>query len=101
MDFVTKAYKFAAYVTKDQVRKSGEPYIITPLQVAGILATLKMDPTTVASGYHTHVDTHTNITLGDITTVFGTHVAVLVHGDTLLSKDTYVAHKEQLATNTH
>ena len=49
--FVKKAYDFAAYVHKDQKRKSGEPYIIHPIQVAGILANLKMDPITVASGY--------------------------------------------------
>ncbi len=49
--FVQKAYDFAAYVHKDQLRKSGEPYIIHPIQVAGILAQLNMDPATVASGY--------------------------------------------------
>ena len=40
--FVQKAYDFAAYVHKEQVRQSGEPYIIHPIQVAGILAELKM-----------------------------------------------------------
>ena len=49
LKFVQRAYDFAAYVHKDQYRKSGEPYIIHPIQVAGILANLKMDPETVAS----------------------------------------------------
>lgn len=97
--FVEKAYKFAAYVHKDQVRKSGEPYIIHPIQVAGILAELKMDPATVASGYLHDVVEDTNITLGDIEEVFGHDVAVIVDGVTKLSKVTYVAHKDELAEN--
>ncbi|MSC10929.1 HD domain-containing protein, partial [Lactobacillus rhamnosus] len=97
--FVEKAYKFAAYVHKDQVRKSGEPYIIHPIQVAGILAELKMDPETVASGYLHDVVEDTNITLGDIEEVFGHDVAVIVDGVTKLSKVTYVAHKDELAEN--
>ena len=48
---VKKAYDFAAYVHKEQVRQSGEPYIVHPIQVAGILAELKMDPATVCAGF--------------------------------------------------
>ncbi|WP_262314728.1 RelA/SpoT family protein [Lacticaseibacillus parakribbianus] len=97
--FVKKAYDFAAYVHKDQRRKSGEPYIIHPIQVAGILAKLKMDPVTVASGYLHDVVEDTNITLGDIQEVFGAETAVIVDGLTKLSKVTYVAHKDELAEN--
>ncbi|WP_225047136.1 RelA/SpoT family protein [Lacticaseibacillus kribbianus] len=97
--FVKKAYDFAAYVHKDQRRKSGEPYIIHPIQVAGILANLRMDPVTVASGYLHDVVEDTNITLGDIQEVFGQETAVIVDGLTKLSKVTYVAHKDELAEN--
>lgn len=97
--FVKKAYDFAAYVHKDQRRKSGEPYIIHPIQVAGILAELKMDPVTVASGYLHDVVEDTNITPGDIQEVFGKETAVIVDGLTKLSKVTYVAHKDELAEN--
>lgn len=97
--FVKKAYDFAAYVHKDQKRKSGEPYIIHPIQVAGILANLKMDPITVASGYLHDVVEDTNITLGDIQEMFGKETAVIVDGLTKLSKVTYVAHKDELAEN--
>ncbi|WP_155287228.1 RelA/SpoT family protein [Lacticaseibacillus zhaodongensis] len=97
--FVKKAYDFAAYVHKDQLRQSGEPYIIHPIQVAGILANLKMDPATVASGYLHDVVEDTNITLGDINELFGKDVAVIVDGVTKLSKVTYVAHKDELAEN--
>jgi GTP pyrophosphokinase len=99
LDFVKKAYDFAAYVHKDQARKSGEPYIIHPIQVAGILAKLKMDPETVASGYLHDVVEDTNITLGDINELFGHDVAVIVDGLTKLSKVTYVAHRDELAEN--
>ena len=97
--FVQKAYDFAAYVHHEQTRKSGEPYIIHPIQVAGILAELKMDPETVASGYLHDVVEDTSITLGDIREVFGHDVAVIVDGLTKLSKVTYVAHKDELAEN--
>ncbi|KRM72715.1 RelA/SpoT family protein [Lacticaseibacillus brantae] len=97
--FVQKAYDFAAYVHHEQTRKSGEPYIIHPIQVAGILAELKMDPETVASGYLHDVVEDTNITLGDIQELFGNDVAVIVDGLTKLSKVTYVAHKDELAEN--
>ncbi|WP_179395502.1 RelA/SpoT family protein [Lacticaseibacillus absianus] len=97
--FVKKAYDFAAYVHKEQHRKSGEPYIIHPIQVAGILANLRMDPVTVASGYLHDVVEDTNITLGDIQEVFGKETAIIVDGLTKLSKVTYVAHKDELAEN--
>ncbi|WKF84514.1 RelA/SpoT family protein [Lacticaseibacillus pantheris] len=97
--FVQKAYDFAAYVHKDQLRKSGEPYIIHPIQVAGILAQLNMDPATVASGYLHDVVEDTKVTLGDINELFGRDVAVIVDGLTKLSKVKYVAHKDELAEN--
>nr|SFZ88027.1 GTP pyrophosphokinase, (p)ppGpp synthetase I [Loigolactobacillus rennini] len=97
--FVKKALDFATYVHKEQFRKSGEPYIIHPIQVAAILAELKMDPATVASGFLHDVVEDTNITLGDIQELFGNDVAVIVDGVTKLSKIKYVAHKDALAEN--
>lgn len=97
--FVQKAYDFAAYVHKAQKRQSGEPYIIHPIQVAGILADLKMDPETVASGYLHDVVEDTNITLGDVEELFGKDVAVIVDGVTKLGKIKYKSHQEQLAEN--
>lgn len=97
--FVQKAYDFAAYVHKDQRRQSGEPYIVHPVQVAGILASLKMDPETVASGYLHDVVEDTKVTLGDIQELFGKDVAVIVDGVTKLGKIKYKSHQEQLAEN--
>ncbi|HFR3766161.1 TPA: HD domain-containing protein [Streptococcus suis] len=48
--FVQKALDFATEAHKLQFRKSGEPYIVHPIQVAGILAGLKLDAVTVACG---------------------------------------------------
>lgn len=97
--FVKNALDFATYVHKEQFRQSGEPYIVHPIQVAAILAELKMDPATVASGFLHDVVEDTNITLGDIQELFGHDVAVIVDGVTKLSKIKYVAHKDELAEN--
>ncbi|WP_461218262.1 RelA/SpoT family protein [Lapidilactobacillus salsurivasis] len=97
--FVQKAYDFAAYVHREQKRQSGEPYIIHPVQVAGILAELHMDPETVASGYLHDVVEDTNVTLGDVEELFGKDVAIIVDGVTKLGKIKYKSHQEQLAEN--
>lgn len=99
VNFVKKACNFATYVHSEQRRKSGEPYIIHPIQVAGILAELKMDPETVAAGFLHDVVEDTNITLGDINELFGHDVEVIVDGVTKLGKIRYKSHQEQLAEN--
>ena len=68
---VRKACDFASYVHREQFRKSGEPYIIHPIQVAGILADLKMDPETVSAGFLHDVVEDTPVTLGDVGELFG------------------------------
>ncbi|MFT8457914.1 MAG: bifunctional (p)ppGpp synthetase/guanosine-3',5'-bis(diphosphate) 3'-pyrophosphohydrolase [Liquorilactobacillus ghanensis] len=99
VELVKKAYSFAAYVHHDQRRQSGEPYIIHPIQVAGILADLKMDPATVCAGFLHDVVEDTNVTLGDVKELFGREVEVIVDGVTKLSKIRYKSHREQLAEN--
>ncbi|APX72770.1 bifunctional (p)ppGpp synthetase/guanosine-3',5'-bis(diphosphate) 3'-pyrophosphohydrolase [Companilactobacillus allii] len=99
VEFVNKAYNFAAYVHKEQKRATGEPYIIHPTQVAQILASLRMDPYTVAAGYLHDVVEDTNITLGDVEELFGTQVATIVDGVTKISKYKYHSHQELLAEN--
>lgn len=99
VEFVNKAYNFAAYVHKEQKRATGEPYIIHPTQVAQILASLHMDPYTVAAGYLHDVVEDTNVTLGDVQELFGDQVATIVDGVTKISKYKYRSHQELLAEN--
>lgn len=96
---VKKALDYASQAHEGQIRKSGEPYIIHPIQVAGILADLHMDPYTVATGFLHDVVEDTEITLDDLKDEFGESIAVLVDGVTKLGKIKYKSHEEQLAEN--
>ncbi len=97
--FVAKACDYAEKAHVGQIRKSGEPYIIHPIQVAGILAELHMDPYTVATGFLHDVVEDTDVTLDDLKREFGNDVAMLVDGVTKLGKIQYQSHEEQLAEN--
>ncbi|SJZ95657.1 GTP pyrophosphokinase [Pilibacter termitis] len=97
--FVQKALDFATEKHAPDTRKSGEPYIIHPIQVAGILAELHMDAHTVATGFLHDVVEDTPVTLEDLKEFFGDDVANLVDGVTKLGKIKYKSHEEQLAEN--
>ena len=82
---IEKAYQEAAEAHKDQLRKSGEPYIIHPLCVAIILADLEMDKETIAAGLLHDVVEDTILTKEEIEADFGADVALLVDGVTKLT----------------
>lgn len=97
--FVSYALEYATAAHSHQARKSGEPYIIHPIQVAGILAKLHLDAVTVACGFLHDVVEDTDITLDDIEFDFGKAVRDIVDGVTKLGKVEYKSHEEQLAEN--
>ena len=97
--FIEKAIYFATYAHKEQIRKSGEAYIVHPIQVAGILAELKLDPDTIATGFLHDVVEDTGFSIDDIEYEFGKDVAFLVEGVTKLGKIKYKSHAEQQAEN--
>ncbi|MCE7793766.1 bifunctional (p)ppGpp synthetase/guanosine-3',5'-bis(diphosphate) 3'-pyrophosphohydrolase [Salipaludibacillus sp. CUR1] len=97
--FLRKAYEMADYAHSEQYRKSGEPYIWHPVQVAGILVELGMDPNTVAAAFLHDVVEDTDISLEELEKQFGEEVAMLVDGVTKLGKIKYKSKEEQQAEN--
>lgn len=93
--FVHKAYELAAEAHSTQFRKSGEPYIIHPIGVVGILANLRMDETTLAAAFLHDVVEDTDYTKEDLKNRFGTTVAELVDGVTKLGKLAYISKEDR------
>ena len=83
---ITKAYEVASKAHANQFRKSGEPYIVHPLNVAIILAELELDKETIIAGILHDVVEDTAMTDEDLRREFGDDVALLVDGVTKLEK---------------
>ncbi|OGD15119.1 MAG: hypothetical protein A2W20_03745 [Candidatus Aminicenantes bacterium RBG_16_66_30] len=81
-----KAYVFAGKAHKGQVRRSGEPYLSHPLEVADYLADMKLDKTTLVAALLHDVLEDTDATAADIRENFGKEVAALVEGVTKISR---------------
>ena len=81
-----KAYVFAARAHKGQVRRSGEPYLSHPLEVAGMLADMNLDRTTLVAGLLHDVLEDTDVTAAEIREAFGKEVVALVEGVTKISR---------------
>lgn len=99
LEIIKKAYVYSAKVHMGQVRLSGEPYLVHPLEVAAILAQLKLDTATVVSGllHDTVEDTYAG--LEEIEKNFGQEISFLVDGVTKISRMTLESSEEDQAEN--
>src|SRR5437763_8167451 len=96
-ELLQKAYIFSAREHRGQVRSSGEPYLVHPLNVAHILADLHLDETSIAVGLLHDVLEDTLTTKDVLQETFGEDVAELVDGVTKISRYAYVSKEEQQA----
>ncbi len=96
---IKKAYYFARNAHQDQVRKSGNPFIIHPLNVAITLINLNADQDTICAGLLHDVIEDTGISAEEIKNKFGKEVCSLVEGVTNLSRLKFVSKKEHQAEN--
>jgi len=86
LDLIKKAYVYSAKVHQGQIRKSGEPYLVHPLAVAGILAELKLDEASIVTGLLHDTLEDTLATKEELEELFGEEIAQLVDGVTKLSQ---------------
>ncbi|HEY3129623.1 MAG TPA: bifunctional (p)ppGpp synthetase/guanosine-3',5'-bis(diphosphate) 3'-pyrophosphohydrolase [Acidobacteriota bacterium] len=98
-DLLRKAYVFSAREHKGQVRQSGEPYLSHPLEVANLLAEMKLDVVSVSVGLLHDVLEDTLTTLETIKELFGEEVAHIVDGVTKISKIQFSSKQEKQAEN--
>ena len=99
LGIVEKAYEFSQKNHAGQTRASGDPYLVHPLEVACVLAEMKMDPAAIAAGLlHDSVE-DTSVTIVDIRKEFGEQVAHIVEGVTKIGRIDFSSREEQQAEN--
>src|SRR5437667_4260673 len=98
LNLLRRAYLFSAREHRGQKRASGESYLVHPLEVANILADMRLDPVSVSTGLLHDVVQATLVDTDTIRNYFGEEVAHLVEGLTKMahiSKMTRVDHKAE------
>ena len=99
LELLYSAYVFAANKHKGQLRKSGEPYLSHPLNVAKILAEMKMDMDTVIAGLLHDTLEDTDATYDELDRLFGKDVAFLVDGVSKIGRIRFQSKEEKQAEN--
>ena len=97
LTLVRKAYDFSLRHHQGQTRASGEPYLVHPLEVAMVLAEMRLDTTAIAAGLLHDAVEDTTVTVDDIRTEFGEQVAHIVEGVTKISKIEFASREEAQA----
>jgi guanosine-3',5'-bis(diphosphate) 3'-pyrophosphohydrolase len=99
VSLIRKAWEFCVKHHEGQMRASGEPYIVHPLEVAEVLAEMKMDATAIAAGLlHDSVE-DTPATNEEIAAEFGEQVAHIVEGVTKIDKIQFANREDRQAEN--
>ncbi len=99
VEIVSRAYAYSEKAHEGQKRKSGDPYFVHPLAVAGIITELKLDIASICAGLLHDVVEDTLATVEDIERDFGPEVAFLVDGVTKLSKINFTSKEDRQAEN--
>ena len=99
LDLIQRAYVFSAQAHDGVVRRSGEPYISHPMNVAYLLAGMQLDEATVAAGLLHDTVEDTDTTVDEIEELFGSDVADIVDGVTKISQMDFESKAVQQAEN--
>ena len=99
LDLIHRAFMYSKAHHGEQVRKSGEPYIIHPIEVAIILVDLRCGPATIVAGLLHDVLEDTEVTREEMVEAFGEEITSLVDGVTKLGKIKYVSKEQEQARN--
>lgn len=99
LSLIERAYQLAVRAHEGQTRASGEPYVTHPLEVANILAQMKLDSASIAAGLLHDTVEDTLVNLSDVSKGFGEEIANLVDGVTKLSKIKFSSKEEKQAEN--
>jgi GTP diphosphokinase / guanosine-3',5'-bis(diphosphate) 3'-diphosphatase len=99
IELLRRAYVFSAFEHKGQVRHSGEPYLVHPLEVADQLADMKLDVVAIAAGLLHDIVEDTQTPIERIKELFGVDVAHVVEGVTKLGAIQFSSSEERQAEN--
>lgn len=99
IDLIRRAYLFSALHHRGQTRASGEPYLVHPIEVAALLADMRLDEVSVSTGLLHDVVEDTLVDLETIKSYFGDEIALLVDGLTKIANISDLSKEKQQAEN--